>query len=72
MPDTATSSDIRTTVNTLNWGVVGFGWVARDYAVPGMLAASGRLVAVADPDPAACRAAAAMGARPRDDRGAVG
>jgi len=63
MPDTATSSDIRTTVNTLNWGVVGFGWVARDYAVPGMLAASGRLVAVADPDPAACRAAAAMGAR---------
>ncbi|RYI86296.1 MAG: gfo/Idh/MocA family oxidoreductase, partial [Acetobacteraceae bacterium] len=33
----------------LGWGVIGFGWVARDYGVPGLQAAGGRLVAVADP-----------------------
>jgi predicted dehydrogenase len=47
----------------LNWGVAGFGWVARDFAVPGLRAAGGRLAAVADPDPAARRRAAGQGAR---------
>jgi len=42
----------------LAWGVAGYGWVARDYVVPAILAApNARLVAVCDPDPAA-RAAA--------------
>lgn len=48
---------------TLNWGVIGLGWVARDYAVPGMIGAGGRLVAVADPDAGARRHAEALGAR---------
>jgi len=47
----------------LSWGIIGFGWVARDYAAPGILAGGGRLVAVADPDPRARCAAAAAGAR---------
>ena len=47
----------------LSWGIIGFGWVARDYAAPGILASGGRLVAVADPDPRARCAAAAAGAR---------
>lgn len=46
----------------LGWGVIGFGWVARDYAVPGLRSAGGRLVAVADPDAGARRQAAALGA----------
>jgi predicted dehydrogenase len=52
-----------TAVRGLGWGIVGFGWVARDYAAPGMRAAGGRVVAVADPGAEARRAAAAMGAR---------
>ncbi|WP_431271838.1 Gfo/Idh/MocA family protein [Dankookia sp. P2] len=47
----------------LGWGVIGFGWVAQDYAVPGLLDAGGRLVAIADPDARARRRAAALGAR---------
>ena len=47
---------------TLGWGVIGFGWVARDYAAPGIAASGGRLVAVADLDPSARRYAAALGA----------
>ena len=31
------------------WGIVGYGWVARDYMVPAIQAAGGQLVAVADP-----------------------
>lgn len=54
--------DATVAAETLGWGVIGFGWVARDYAVPGILAAGGRLAAVADPDPGARRAAVAMGA----------
>ena len=46
----------------LGWGVIGFGWVARDYAVPGLREAGGRLVAVADPDAGARRRAETMGA----------
>ncbi len=38
----------------INWGIVGCGWVARDYVAPGMLhAANTRLVALCDPDDAA-------------------
>jgi predicted dehydrogenase len=47
----------------LRWGVIGFGWVARDYGVPGILGAGGELLGVADPDPAARDAARALGAR---------
>jgi 1,5-anhydro-D-fructose reductase (1,5-anhydro-D-mannitol-forming) len=39
------------------WGIVGFGWVARDYALPAMRAAGATLAAVHDPDPEAQRAA---------------
>ena len=51
----------------LGWGVLGFGWVARDFAAPAMLASGGRLAAVADPDPAARRAGEARGARAHAD-----
>jgi predicted dehydrogenase len=45
----------------VGWGVVGCGWVARDYVVPAMLASpEARLVALCDPDP---RSAAAMAER---------
>lgn len=47
----------------LGWGVIGFGWVARDYALPGLRQAGGRLVAVADPDAAARETARRLGAR---------
>ena len=55
----------------LGWGVIGFGWVAQDYAVPGLLGAGGRLVAVADPDARARRRAAAFGARPEAEMRAL-
>jgi len=42
------------------WGIVGFGWVARDYAAPGIAASGGRLAAVLDPDPVAGDAARAL------------
>ena len=48
----------------VNWGIVGFGWVARDYAAPSILAAGGRIAAVSDPSSAARDAAASFGARP--------
>ena len=35
------------------WGIAGFGWVARDYMLPGIEAAGGQVVAVADPSPLA-------------------
>ncbi len=38
----------------VHWGIVGCGWVARDYVAPAMAASSTvRLTAVCDPDPAA-------------------
>ncbi|WP_347302552.1 Gfo/Idh/MocA family oxidoreductase [Croceibacterium sp. TMG7-5b_MA50] len=37
----------------MRWGIVGFGWVARDYMAPGIAAAGGRVSAVVDPSPAA-------------------
>lgn len=48
---------------SLGWGLLGFGWVARDFAAPAMLAAGARVAAIADPDPAARAAGAALGAR---------
>lgn len=40
--------------NRLGWGLVGCGWVARDYVAPGIAASgNGRLVAAFDPDPSA-------------------
>ena len=50
-------------VAALGWGILGFGWVARDYAAPAIAASGGRLAAVADPDPQARQAGAALGAR---------
>ncbi len=47
----------------MRWGIVGFGWVARDYMAPGIAEAGGRVVAVCDPSPAARSAAEAIGAR---------
>ena len=35
---------------TLNWAVVGCGWVARDHGGPGILTAGGRIVAACDRD----------------------
>ena len=33
----------------MNWGIAGFGWVARDFMVPAIEAVGGAVVAVADP-----------------------
>ena len=51
----------------VRWGIVGFGWVARDYMAPGIAAAGGRVVTVCDPDPAAQAAARAIGAQAHDE-----
>ena len=53
-------------MGALGWGILGFGWVARDYAAPAMAAAGGRLAAIADPDPVARQAGVALGARAHD------
>lgn len=45
----------------MRWGIVGFGWVARDYMAPGIVAAGGTVAAVADPSPAARARAEALG-----------
>ncbi|NEU12446.1 Gfo/Idh/MocA family oxidoreductase [Methylobacterium sp. BTF04] len=47
----------------VGWGIVGYGWVARDYMAPGIRDAGHRLVAVADPGLASRAAAQAHGAR---------
>jgi predicted dehydrogenase len=44
---------------SIGWGIVGYGWVARDYAAPAMLAAGQLVHAVYDPMPAARAAARA-------------
>ena len=51
----------------LGWGVLGFGWVARDFAAPAMLASGGRLAAIADPDLRSRQAGVALGARAHAD-----
>ncbi len=47
----------------VRWGIVGFGWVARDFMAPAILEAGDRLAAVADPDPMARDEAQILGAR---------
>lgn len=51
----------------VGWGIVGYGWVARDYMAPGIRAAGHRLVAICDPGEASRRAAEAEGARAHAD-----
>lgn len=46
----------------LRWGIVGFGWVARDYMAPAIIAAGHELSAVCDPNPNARAAARDLGA----------
>ena len=46
----------------VRWGIVGFGWVARDYMAPAITAAGHELAAVCDPSPDARAAARALGA----------
>lgn len=41
----------------MRWGIAGFGWVARDYMAPAIVASGGTVAGIADPSPAA-RAAA--------------
>lgn len=52
--------------DAVGWGIVGYGWVARDYMAPGIRAAGHRLVAVCDPGEASRRAARSEGARAYD------
>lgn len=51
----------------VGWGIVGYGWVARDYMAPGIREAGHRFVAVCDPSPESREAAAVQGARPHAD-----
>ncbi len=55
----------------LRWGIVGYGWVARDYMAAGIAAAGGRVAAVCDPDPTARAAAEAEGIRAFADLAAM-
>ncbi|WP_428487135.1 Gfo/Idh/MocA family protein [Rhodopila sp.] len=58
-------------VDPINWGVIGFGWVARDYVVPGLLATGGRFVSAADPVCSSRREAVSLGARAYADHAAL-
>ena len=53
-------------MDAVRWGIVGYGWVARDYMAPGIRAAGHELVAVCDPGAASRAAAEAEGARAYD------
>ena len=45
----------------IHWGIVGCGWVARDYVAPGIIhAPNAQLVALSDPDPGAMSAIAGL------------
>jgi len=45
----------------VNWGILGCGWVARDYVAPGIInAPNARLLALSDPDRDAMQAVAAL------------
>ncbi|MGH3826358.1 MAG: Gfo/Idh/MocA family protein, partial [Pseudonocardiaceae bacterium] len=49
-------------MSTVGWGIVGCGWVARDYVLPALRATPGaRLVGTCDRDPAAARRLAGDG-----------
>jgi len=45
----------------MRWGIVGYGWVARDYMAPGIRAAGGTVTAIVDPAAATRAQAAAQG-----------
>lgn len=47
----------------MRWGIVGYGWVARDFMAPAIAESGGTLVAVADPHPSARGEAERGGAR---------
>ena len=47
----------------IGWGIVGYGWVARDFMAPAIAQGGDRLVAVCDASPASRAAAQAAGAR---------
>jgi predicted dehydrogenase len=49
--------------DSVGWGIIGFGWVARDYMAPGIRDAGHRLVAVCDASEASRGAAEDAGAR---------
>ncbi len=55
----------------LRWGIVGHGWVARDYMAPGIAAAGDRVAAICDPDPAVRALAEAGGVRAFADLAAM-
>ncbi len=51
----------------VRWGIVGCGWVARDYAIPGIAdSGNGTVAALCDPDPAAMGRVGGDAARYRD------
>ena len=54
-------------VTPCRWGIVGYGWVARDHMAPGIRAAGGEMAAVCDRDPAARARAEADGTRAHAD-----
>ena len=54
-------------MRAVGWGIVGFGWVARDHAVPGIVASGGVVVGVVDPSREARRAACASGVVAHED-----
>lgn len=62
MPEAMTEAAVQAhrvaATDPVGWGVIGCGWVARDFAIPAIRAA-GRLVAVHDHDPAAPEAVGA-------------
>ena len=47
----------------MRWGIIGFGWVARDFVAPAMLAEGHTISAIADPSAEAQAAGLSMGAR---------
>ena len=54
-------------MDAVGWGIVGYGWVARDYMEPGIRAAGHRLVAVCDPGAESRAFAERAGARTHAD-----
>ena len=51
----------------MRWGIVGFGWAARDHMAPGIVAAGDIIDVVCDPDARAREAAACLGAQTTAD-----
>ena len=48
----------------MRWGLAGFGWVARDHALPALRAAGDQVVGIADPSPTSRACAVAAGLAP--------